>query len=123
MAVPKGQSITGNYYATQVLTEVNNFYLKRRPKCGAKGIRLLHDNARPHKTKLVKEKINDVGMIELEHPPYSPDLSPCDFWLFDGLKKHLSGKEFESRMLLGRTIQRYLMDIPIEEYKKTFECG
>ena len=76
MAVPKGQSITSNYYATQVLTEVNNFYLKRRPKCGAKGIRLLHDNVHPHKTKLVKEKINDVGMIELEHPPYSPDISP-----------------------------------------------
>ena len=27
----------------------------------------------------------------LNHPPYSPDLSPCDFFLFPRLKKMLSG--------------------------------
>jgi len=29
-----------------------------------------------------KEKI-----VKLPHPPYSPDLSPCDFFLFPKLKK------------------------------------
>ena len=41
---------------------------------GVKGLRILHDNARPHKTKQFQEKITSMGMIELEHPPYSPDL-------------------------------------------------
>ncbi|GFX62446.1 uncharacterized protein TNCV_412881 [Trichonephila clavipes] len=32
----------------------------------------------------------------LPHPPYSPDLTPCDFWLFPQLKKPLRDKRFAS---------------------------
>ena len=28
----------------------------------------------------------------LEHSPYSPDLVPCDFFLFPRLKKNLAGR-------------------------------
>ena len=37
----------------------------------------------------------------LNHPPYSPDLSPCDFFLFQRLKKMLSGNKYTSRSSLG----------------------
>ena len=30
------------------------------------------------------------------HPPYSPDLAPCDFWLFPKVKMIMKGKGFES---------------------------
>ena len=30
------------------------------------------------------------------HPPYSPDLSPCDYAIFNPLKKALRGKRFTS---------------------------
>ena len=30
----------------------------------------------------------------LVHPPYSPELSPCDYAIFDPLKKALRGKRF-----------------------------
>jgi hypothetical protein len=29
------------------------------------------------------------------HPPYSPDLAPCDFFLFPRLKSILKGKQFQ----------------------------
>jgi hypothetical protein len=29
------------------------------------------------------------------HPPYSPDLAPCDFFLFPRLKSTLNGKQFQ----------------------------
>lgn len=29
---------------------------------------LLHDNAKPYKTRQVKEKIEDMGLSEFEHP-------------------------------------------------------
>ncbi|GFX27042.1 histone-lysine N-methyltransferase SETMAR [Trichonephila clavipes] len=32
----------------------------------------------------------------LPYPPYSPDLTPCDFWLFPQLKEPLRGKRFAS---------------------------
>jgi transposase len=32
----------------------------------------------------------------LEHPPYSPDLAPTDYYLFPRLKKQLKGRHFSS---------------------------
>jgi hypothetical protein len=34
----------------------------------------------------------------LDHPPYSPDLTPLDCHLFPGLKKQLKGRYFSSNM-------------------------
>lgn len=47
---------------------------------------LLHDNAPSHKVLIVREFLDKKSIITLDHPPYSPDLSPCDFWLFPKLK-------------------------------------
>ena len=44
----------------------------------------------------------------LNHPPYSPDLSPCDFFLFPRLKKMLSGNKYMSRIFLGSAIYQSL---------------
>jgi hypothetical protein len=32
----------------------------------------------------------------LEHPPYSSDFAPCDFWAFPTMKRELRGKKFRS---------------------------
>ena len=80
----------------------------------------MHNNARPHKAKVVREMLNTMGMIELSHPPYSPDLSLCDFWLFNLVKKHLNGKVFDTRLSLGYELHKVLKSIPQEEFKKTF---
>jgi hypothetical protein len=36
-----------------------------------------------------------IGGTSLEHPPYSSDLAPCDFWAFQTMKRELRGKNFE----------------------------
>ncbi|KAI6651425.1 Transposase [Oopsacas minuta] len=117
--VPKGQTLTGQFYADVVLPEVEKHYLKRHPKTGTRGLKILHDNARPHKSLAVRQKIKDMGMHEVPHPPYY--IAPCDFWLFRKLKDNLSGREFEDRLSLGRAIYKYLEVIPKDEYRKTFE--
>ena len=122
VCVPKGQNVTGDFYCTHVLAEVSKHYTERRPRTGPRGIKLLHDNASSHKTKQFAAYIKDIGMKTLNHPPYSPDLSPCDFWLFSKLKSHLSDKEFTSRMEIGIAVHKYLKSIPQTEYKKTFCC-
>jgi hypothetical protein len=34
-------------------------------------------------------------MKRAPHPPYSPDLAPCDFYLFGDIKGRLAGASFE----------------------------
>ena len=94
--VPKGSSITGKFYRESVLTQLVDFYQKCRPRNGVCGIKLLHDNAPAHKSATVQEYLQESGLDVLDHPPYSPDLSPCDFWLFPRLKEMLAGHRFES---------------------------
>ena len=56
----------------------------------------------------------------LNHPPYSPDLSSCDFFLFPRLKKMLSGNKYASRSSLGGAIYQCLQEIPKEDYLSAF---
>ena len=77
--VPKGSPVTGKFYRESVLTQLVDFYQKRS------GIKLLHDNALAHKSATVQEYLKESGLDVLDHPPYSPDVSPCDFWLFTRL--------------------------------------
>ena len=56
----------------------------------------------------------------LNHPPCSPDLSPCDFFLFPRLKKMLSGNKYTSRSSLGSAIYQCLQQIPKEDYSSAF---
>jgi len=57
---------------------------------------LLHDNAPVHNAKKVQTAIAECGFQEMNHPLYSPDLAPCDYFLFIHLKKHLRGGRFSS---------------------------
>lgn len=43
-------------------------------------LRLHMDNASPHRSDVVQECLENMSIPVLKHPPYSPDLSPCDFF-------------------------------------------
>lgn len=46
----------------------------------------LYDNARPQIALLVKQLVASHEVVEILHPPYSPNLTPVDFSLFPKLK-------------------------------------
>ncbi|KAJ4426122.1 hypothetical protein ANN_26931 [Periplaneta americana] len=47
---------------------------------------LLHDNAQPYVSHKITDQIRKFGQTTLKHPPYSPELAPCDYHLFGKLK-------------------------------------
>ena len=118
--VLQGSSVTGKFYREKVLTQLVDFYQKRRPRTGVHNIKLLHDNAPAHKSATVQEYQKESGLDVLDHPPYSPDLSPCDFWLFPRLKEMLAENRFESRCGIGSAVCQCLQHIPKEDYRAAF---
>jgi transposase len=44
-----------------------------------------------HTTLSIREFLAKKDIPILPHPPYSPDLAPCDFYLFPKLKSKLKG--------------------------------
>ena len=55
---------------------------------------LQHGNAPSHTAISVLEFLAKKGIPVAPQSPYSPDLSPCDFFLFPKLKFHLKGRHF-----------------------------
>ena len=55
--------------------------------------------------------MSDLNIEPLQHPPYSPDLAICDFFLFPTVKDHLRGRKFESREELGTAITEVLRTV------------
>ena len=94
--IPDGKTIAGKFYKNSVLSKVKAHYEKRRPATSLRGLCLIHDNTPPHKCVLVQDFLKDEKVAQLSHPPYSPDLSPCEFFPFPLLKKTLSGRCYES---------------------------
>jgi len=53
-----------------------------------------HDNAPANTALSVQEFLAKHNMTAIPDPPYSPDLAPCDFFLFPHMKGQMKGKRF-----------------------------
>jgi histone-lysine N-methyltransferase SETMAR len=53
----------------------------------------------------------------LKHPPYSPDLSPSDYYLFPKLKLFLAGQRFSSNQEAIAAVEGYLADLMKNHYR------
>jgi hypothetical protein len=58
-----------------------------------------HDNTSDHSTALIQAFLAKHHITQVCQPPYSPDLSPCDFWLFPKLKLPLKGRRSVNAMV------------------------
>jgi histone-lysine N-methyltransferase SETMAR len=116
--VEGGNSITGDYYKNNCLKYLFNNIKRKRPKSGLHGIKLHHDNARPHQSNDIKTYLHEQGVSVIRHPPYSPDLAPADFWLFGYLKRQLGS--YSDPKSLKQAVTKELHAIPTDEYQKTF---
>ena len=77
----KGQTIIGAYYAS-LLHRLSEEIKKKRPHLKKKKILFHQDNALMHTCAVSMVKIIELKFKLLQHPPYSPDLAPSDFFYF-----------------------------------------
>jgi hypothetical protein len=57
----------------------------------------------------------------LNHPPYSPDLSPCDYFLFPKLKLPLKGRLFEDVQDIPGAVTSSLRAKPQADLQRSFQ--
>ena len=119
--VPADEVAPLQYYKDVVLKKLKKYYQKRRPATGFKHVGLLHDNAPAHTSAIVTAFLKKEKVTVLPHSPYSPDLAPCDFFLFPKLKTFLAGRKYQSRQALGSAIHQYLITVPKSAYRDAFK--
>ena len=53
-----------------------------------------------------------MGIKTVHHPPYSPDLAPCDFWLFSKLR----GCRYETTEKMKEAVTKVIDTLTQEEF-------
>jgi len=118
--VPEWQNVTRSFYLS-VLEGLWKRIRRVRPEYTApRSWILLHDNAPVHRAVAVQEFLARKQVCVLNHPPYSPDLSTCDYFLFPKLKIPLKGRLFEDVQDIKRAVTSSLRAIPQEDVQRSF---
>lgn len=120
--VPKGQNVNASFYSHVVLPEVIASLQETMPSRLQTGrVHLHHDNASSHTAGLTTDFLTKSNIKTVRHPPYSPDLAPCDFWVFPKLTERLAGRQFDRPQDLAKAINSELRAIPASEYRQAFD--
>jgi hypothetical protein len=82
---------------------------------------LLNDNAPAHHSVLVQEELAKQQVTVLPHPPYSPDLTPCDFFYFPSLKEKLCGHRYQQAEEIVTTTREAIRDLPANIFQQCFQ--
>ena len=95
---------------------------RKRPELSANNSWILHhDNAPVHTALPVREFLVTKQIIVLEHPAYSPDLAPSDFFLFQKIKEILKGIHFDNIDDIWSNTTAALKAIPQNQFQNCFE--
>ena len=117
-----GKTINSTWYTESCLPPVIQAVSLQRPGTGLRGTFLIHDNSSSHPSKMTRQFIDESGLQILPHPPYSPDLAPCDFWLFPRIKRYLKGRNFSSNSEVEGALRNVIGDIEENEFKLAIQA-
>jgi len=118
--VPTGQTVNQIYYL-EGLERLCEKVRWKRPEIFANSWILHHDNAPAHTALSVREFLATKQITVLEHPAYSPDLAPSNFFLFPKIKEILKGRHFDDIDDISNSTMGALKVIPQNQFQNHFE--
>ena len=62
-----------------------------------------------------------MGIKRVPQPPYNPDLSPCDFWLFPKQKEKLGGCRYETIEEIKEAVTKVIDALTQEDFHGAFQ--
>ena len=95
---------------------------KRRELLETRSWLLYLDSAPAHNALGIREFLAKNNIAVLEQPPYSPDLTPCDFFLFPKLKKVIKRTTFQDSEVIKIAATTELRVIPEESFQECVEA-
>ncbi len=110
------RTITAEIFV-EVLQRFRTSVLNSRGIKYLKDCSLHMDNASPHTAFETRKYLIQAGQKVVQHPPYSPDLAPSDFWLYPRLKKNLRGKRYDNLNYLKEAVRKEVGNISSEEFR------
>lgn len=103
-----GSKMTANVYRS-MLHQVQAKLRQLRPRMyKEKSAIFLHDNASVHTSNATRATIQNQKWELLPHPPHSPDISPCDYYLFPHLQQNFYNVNLVNHEAAKHEVDEYL---------------
>jgi len=118
--VPSSQTVNQQYYI-EVMTKLCEHVRRKQPELCRNRWILHQGNAPAHNTLSVKQFLANKNTTVLQHPPYSPDLTPCNFHLFPKIKSVLKGTHFVSAENMKAKMMEILNSLTEHDLRNCFE--
>ena len=110
--------LIGQRLRVEVLREFRKRFRRKSPALFKSGQWHSHqDNAPVHNFILVADYLTKMGIKTVPQPPYSPDLAPCDFWLFPKLR----GCRYETIEEMKEAVTKVIDMLTQEDFHGVFQ--
>ena len=116
--LPQGQTFNQHVYKNILRRLMHSVGEKRKEPWETRSWLLHHDNAPANNAIGIREFLAKNNIAVLEQPPYSPDLAPCDFFLFPRLKKVIKETHLQDLEAIKTAVTRELQAIPEESFQE-----
>ena len=104
--------VTADWYVSHCLPKIFQAWCKRRPRTDVRGLLFHHDNASMHTAAVTLDFLAASDVQLVIHPPYSPDVAPCDWFLLLPVKRQLKGKQFQNNEDARAFFEGVVFDVP-----------
>jgi hypothetical protein len=119
-ALPTGARFTQEYFINSILPDIldeKHRILWRY----SRGDFFVHmDNSMCLNGRKVTDEFDNRKLQRVAYPHYSPDLSPCDFWLFGMLKQKMKDREFCGVKEIMNAVQEIWREVTLERLQSVF---
>jgi histone-lysine N-methyltransferase SETMAR len=125
-ALAKETTCTQHYFISEILPDLHGEKLRYRRKNPGQEFFMHMTNSKCHNAKKSTGKLQKKLITRAPHP-YSPDLSPCDFWFFGMVKQKIKDCEFCSSQEILRSLSDGWSAVTLEDIQRVFlewmECS
>ena len=118
---PPGKTINREYHVSVLGRLREEIGLKELQLWAPGDWQLRHNNTPAHISHLVQSFLVQHQVTQVTQPHYSPDLAPCNFWLFPKLQSPLKGKRFQTIDEIQENTTGQLVSIITKGFVECFE--
>jgi transposase len=121
--IPEGKTVNAEFYKGAMDCLLKRIHWVRPAAFCSRDFFLLQDNASTHKAASVCQILTQKNVTNLYHPrpPYSPDLSRPNYFLFPKLKMKLKGLHFADVAEIQEAVTDELKNVQKEEFSAAFQ--
>jgi hypothetical protein len=120
-ALPKSTKFNQNYFNHAIFPGLYNEETRIIRREGFPAVAVDLDNSVCRNGNKISEKRAQRSIERAPHRPYSPYISPCDFWLFGMLKHNMKDREFHSQEAILKITAKSWPDLTFADVQSVFQ--